>query len=70
MDLHVAAVDAVVVVDDDARQLDILVLDRLEGAVEGADHHVEAAEGLALELGELLLEVEARPRHQPTLPVT
>ena len=41
------------------RQLDVLVLDGLERAVERADDHVEAAERLLLELRELVLEVEA-----------
>ena len=35
LDLEIAPVDAVVVVDDDRRQLDVLVLERLERAVEG-----------------------------------
>ena len=44
--LEVAAVDAVVVGDHHARQLDVLVLDGLERAVERLGHHVEAAERL------------------------
>ena len=59
VDLEVAAVDAVVVRDDHARQLDVLLLDGLERAVERLDHHVEAAERLHLELRELVLEVAA-----------
>ena len=58
--LEVAPVDAVVVGDHHARQLDVLVLHGLERAVERRGHHVEAAEALPLELGQLLLEVRAR----------
>ena len=72
MHLEVAAVDAIVVVDDQAGQLDVLVVERLDRAVERRDHHVEAAEGLLLQALELLLEVDPRGlgRHQPTFPVT
>ena len=55
--LEVAAVDAVVVGDHHAGQLDVLVADRLERAVERLRHQVEAAERRALEPRELLLEV-------------
>ena len=62
--LEVAAVDAVVVGDDHAGQLHVLVLDRLQRPVERGDDHVEAAECLLLELGQLFLEVAAsRLRH-------
>src|ERR671914_923663 len=62
--LEVAAVDPVVVGDHHARQLDVLVLDCLQGPVQRGDDHVEAAEGLLLELGQLLLEMRAsRLRH-------
>src|SRR5215207_2407949 len=57
--LEVAAVDAVVVGDDHAGQLDVLVQNGLERPIEGADDHVETAEGLFLELGQLLLELQA-----------
>ena len=73
MDLEVAAVDAVVVGDDDRRQLGVAVRERLERAVEDPDDHVEPAQRLLLEAQELLLEVDpavAHPRAQPTLPVT
>ena len=57
--LEVAAVDAVVVGDHHAGQLDVLLLDGLERAVERLDDHVEPAERLLLELRELFLEVRA-----------
>ena len=41
VDLEVAAVEAVVVGDDHRRQLDVLVLERLEHAVELVDDQVE-----------------------------
>ena len=41
VDLEVAAVDAVVVGDDERRQLDVLVLDGLERAVERVDDELE-----------------------------
>ena len=46
VDLEVAAVDAVVVGDDDRGELDVLVLERLERAVELLDDQVEPAERL------------------------
>src|SRR5215217_6750827 len=49
MHLEEAAVDPVVVVDDDRRQLDVLVLERLQRAVQRGDHEIERAEGLLLE---------------------
>ena len=49
MHLEVAAVDPVVVRDDHARQLDVLVADGLERAVERLRHEVEPAERRALE---------------------
>ena len=70
MDLHVAAVDAVVVGDDERGELDVLVLERLERAVDLRDDHVEAAEGGGLERGELVLEGQAALGHQPNFPVT
>ena len=47
VDLEVAAVDAVVVGDHHLGELDVLVLERLERAVELLDDHVEPAERLA-----------------------
>ena len=56
--LEVAAVDAVVVGDHHAGELDVLVLDRLERPVERRDHHRQRAHRLLLELCELFLELE------------
>ena len=42
MDLEVAAVEAVVVDDHDRGELDVLVLERLEHAVELLEDHVDA----------------------------
>ena len=50
LDLEVAPVDAVVVVDDDRRELDVLVLHGLERAIERAHDEVEPSEGLGLEV--------------------
>ena len=71
--LEVAAVDAVVVGDDQAGQLDVLVLERLDRAVERRDDHVEPAERLLLEPLKLLLEVDPASLSgiaSPTFPVT
>ena len=62
LDLQIAPVDAVVVMDDDRRELDVLVLERLERAVERRDDEVDPAERLHLEVAELLLEVLAACR--------
>ena len=59
VDLQVAAVDAVVVEDDHRCQLDVLVLQRLEHAVELLDDDVQATQRATLELGELGVEVMA-----------
>ena len=59
VDLQVAPVDAVVVGDHHLGELDVLVVERLEHAVELLDDDVEAAEGALLELAQLLLEVLA-----------
>ncbi len=62
--LEVAPVDAVVVLHDQRGELDVLVLQGLEGAVELGDDDVEAAHGGRLDLVELLGEVETVvPRH-------
>ena len=72
VDLEVAAVDPVVVGDDHPGQLDVLVADRLERAVELLDHEVEAAERLRLELLERLRgiggESPASTASYPNLP--
>ena len=71
--LQIAAVDAVVVGDHHARELDVLVLDGLERAVERGRHEVEASERGSLQSRELFLEVRSggvRQRHYPTFPVT
>ena len=72
MDLQVAAVDAVVVGDHEAGQLDVLVLDRLQGALERGADQVEAAEGAGLELLEffLIFDPDAVGAHHPNLPLT
>ena len=73
MDLEVAAVDAVVVGDDERGELDVLVLERLEHAVELLEDHVDAAERGLLERVELLLEVLAPSpvaMQLPNFPVT
>ena len=60
VDLQVAPVDAVVVGDHHLRELDVLVLERLEHAVELLDDQVEAAERVRSRAAcELLLEVGA-----------
>ena len=65
--LEVAAVEAVVVVDDDRGQLDVLVLERLQRAVELLDDEVDAAEGGGLQLAQRLLEaMAALAAHQRT----
>jgi hypothetical protein len=55
VDLEEAAVDAVVVGDDDLRELDVLVLERLGDAVELLEDEVDPAEGPLLQLAQLLL---------------
>ncbi len=72
MDLQVAAVDHVVVGDHQLGQLDVLVLDRLDSALERRDHQVEAVQGSLLELLELIaiLDADLVRGHQPTFPVT
>ena len=71
MHLQVAAVDAVVVLDHELRELDVLVLERLSNALQRLAHHVQRAERLSLERLELLAEMSTRlRRHQPNFPVT
>ena len=59
VDLQVAPVDAVVVGDHHLGELDVLVAERLEHAVELLDDQVQAAERVGLEVAQLLLEVRA-----------
>ncbi len=62
--LEVATVDAVVVGDDDLGQLDVLVLDRLQGAGERRADQVEAAQRARLEAFQFLLIFDPYPaRH-------
>jgi hypothetical protein len=49
VDLEIAAVEPVVVLHDDRGELDVLVLERFEHALEGRSDHVESAERLLLE---------------------
>jgi hypothetical protein len=60
VDLQVAAVDAVVVVDHHLGELHILLVERFQHAVELLDDQVQAAERVRFELGQLRLEVRAR----------
>ena len=55
--LEIAAVDAVVVGDHDRRELDVLVGERLERAVELVEHDVDRAERAVLERAQLVLEM-------------
>jgi hypothetical protein len=59
MDLEIAPVEAVVVGDDELGELDVLVLQGLDDAIELPEDEVQAAEGAALERRQLLLEVQA-----------
>ena len=69
--LQVAAVDPVVVLHDDRRQLDVLVLERLQRAVERVHDEVQRTQRLRFERAQLVLEVDPGLfGHQPTLPVT
>jgi hypothetical protein len=78
LDLQVPTVDPVVVVDDDRRELDVLMLERLERSIQRRDDEVDAPEGLDLQLMELFVELLAawHPSHcfpnptQPNRPLT
>ena len=66
VDLQVAPVDAVVVGDHHLRELDVLVLERLEHAVELLDDQVEAAERVGFELAAAAAgSARARARRRP-----
>ena len=72
VDLEVAAVDPVVVGDHHRGQLDVLVADRLESAIQLGDDEVQPSEDLLLEALEVLAELVAGLLHRdyPNLPVT
>jgi hypothetical protein len=57
VDLEIAPVHPVVVGDDELRELDVGVLDRLDRAVDLPQDDVHAAEHGVLELAQLVLEV-------------
>jgi hypothetical protein len=59
VDLEIAAVDAIVIGDDHLRQLDVLVLESLERAIELLDYQVQATQRPQLELSQLPLKVGA-----------
>ena len=66
MDLEGASVDSVVVGDHHPCQLDVLVFEQpLERAVERLDHHVEATEGVLLQLCQVFMEAMPRFVHAP-----
>jgi hypothetical protein len=50
VDLEKAAVDAIVICDHHLRELDVLVLERLERSIELLDDQVKAPQGAQLEL--------------------
>ena len=71
--LQVAAVDPVIVGDDHPGQLDVLVGDRLERAVQLLDDEVEPIQRLRLERAQALVELMASLVHRqpyPNFPVT
>src|SRR4051812_9118980 len=73
VDLEIATVDSIIVLDDERRELDVLVMQRLDRAVERRRHEVERPERLLLEPVELVLEVLATTGghpDQPNFPVT
>src|SRR6266496_2510025 len=72
MHLEVAAVDAVVVGDHDRGELDVLVVQRLQRAVQRGHDEVQATERVILDPRELLDEVRPDARHyaHPNFPLT
>ena len=60
VDLEVAAVDAVVVGDDDRRELDVLVLERLDHAVDRPTTMSSAPSACSSSARELVVEVRRR----------
>jgi hypothetical protein len=59
VDLEIAAIDAVIVVGDDFRKLDVLVLDCLEGPVERAHDEIESTKGLGFQVVKLFLVLDS-----------
>ena len=72
MDLEVPSVEPVIVLHDDRGELDVVVLERLQRAIQRREHHVERTERLVLQGAQLVLEAESvgLARHQPNFPVT
>ncbi len=71
VDVEVAAVDAIVVVDHHHGELLVAHQDGLDRLVQRCARQLEGGERLVLELLELFVELDARLGHcQPTLPVT
>src|ERR1700693_4226571 len=66
---QVAPVDAVVVRDDHLRELDVLMVKRLEHAVELLHDQVKTAQGVAFQLAQLLLEVCTSLKAAPRAPL-
>jgi hypothetical protein len=64
VDLEVTGVQAGVVGDDDLSELDVLVVDRLLGAIELGDDEVQAADDSRLQRFEILAEGVRRVRHR------
>jgi hypothetical protein len=60
VNLEVSPVDSIVIGDDHLGQFNVLMLHRLERAIERRDHHRQRAESLRLEVSELFLEVRSR----------
>ncbi len=57
VDLQVAAVDAVVVGDHHLRELDVLVLERLQHPVELLDYQIKTPQGMGFQILQLPLKV-------------
>ena len=64
LDRVVAAVDLVVVGDDLVAQLDVLRLERVDGAAHGAEHHGALLLEARLERFEALLVLDAGHHHR------
>ncbi len=70
MDLEIATVDPVVIGDHHLGELDVGVLDGLQGPVQRVDDEVETAEAARLQLLELVHVALARDRAHPNRPLT